>query len=655
MFKAKNFIAILFFLLSFSCVSHYSAQPQRIAVVPQPQLFELVDGKNFILTNRTNLINLTESSVIVDHLNFFLSNSSIQLRSDVANSANVIVLQYDPKLEAGHYLLEINESIMKLVAADDLGLFYATQTLFQVMPHELWWEKNNLSTVRLPCLKIEDFPNFPWRGLHIDSSRHFFPKETILKMLDAMAVHKLNRLHWHLTDDQGWRVEIKKYPKLTEIGAFRKRTRISHLLQKPYYEDEVYGGFYTQEDLREIVEYANQRFITIVPEIDVPGHSAAIVASYPEFGNFPEKQIDVRTTWGISSDILNPSAEVQQVIFDIFDEIMDIFPGEYIHIGGDEAPLTQWMSSDLAKNMVEEGGFSNFHQLYYEWIDQLVDYLEAKGKRVLGWEEIFNDNTSPEVIIMPWFSTSKAIPAAANGNKVLNVYRHFTYFDYKQEYSATEPLGIGGFLPMKKVYEFDPIPSGTPQELRKNFIGSQGQLWSEYIRSSSHLEYMAFPRLSALSEVLWTNKSLQSWELFLPRIEAHYQRLAARDIDYRVYKPSVKLGSLDISSTKTATFYLEDKISGRGSYQFVLDKGIGSPVEISKVELLRDSANLDADIHDSITGSLDIFNIYTFHVNDFKPSNNYKLLIHFKPEKVNGYDNYENSGKLNIYMREQKF
>lgn len=445
-----NIRKILFFViltLLSSCVSNYSTKPKEHAIIPSPQFLELKDTGYFALSNNTNLINLSDSSFAEDYLKEFLQASSIQVKSNAKDSQNVIVLQYDDGLDSENYILEINANVINLKAGDDAGIFYGVQTLLQLLPKQAWWGKSRSKALILPCLLIKDSPSFPWRGMHIDFSKHFYTTEEIKQILDIMAIYKMNKLHWDLLD--------------------------------------------AQEDLEEILAYAEKRFIKIISGTDILEKNSAVFV--PEF------------------------------------------------------------------------------------------------------------------------------------------------------------------LTMKKLYQLKPHSTNISFIFREKLITSQAQLWREDIKSAQHLQYIAFPRLLALSEVLWSGKNKQAWEDFISCLEDHYQILASRNISYQVHKPATKLGNLRISDTKSATFYLEDNINERGTYQFIINKALGSNVEIEKVELLREHANLAADIHDSITGTINLFNTYTFHIDKFVPSDNYKLLIHFKASYDQDGIAYKNRGNLNVYMRKQGF
>jgi hexosaminidase len=388
----------------------------------------------------------------------------------------------------------------------------------------------------VPCVEITDHPRFGWRGLLIDPARHFIPKSEVLKFLDVMAAHKLNRLQVHFTDDQGWRIEIKKYPRLTEVGAWRDETLVGHMSQKPWkFDGQKHGGAYTQDDLREIVEYAAQRHITIVPEVEMPGHARAAIASYPHLGVFPEQQQKLRpwTRWGISEDILAPRPQTIAFCKDVLTEIMAIFPSRYIHIGGDEAVKTQWKASQEIQQMIRDQGLRDESELQAWFTKQINAFLTERGRRLVGWDEILEGGLAPGAVVMSWRGEKGGIAAAQSGHDVVMAPTSHTYLDYYQGPRESEPLAIGGNLPLETVYRYEPVPAALSPDQAKHVLGAQAQLWSEYIPDAKQLEYMAYPRACAICEVLWSPRQDRRLDSFLPRLRSHLQRLDAASVNYR--------------------------------------------------------------------------------------------------------------------------
>ncbi|MDR2981643.1 MAG: beta-N-acetylhexosaminidase [Puniceicoccales bacterium] len=410
------------------------------------------------------------------------------------------------------------------------GAFYGVQTLVQLL------EKNKNGEWSLPVVKIEDKPRFSWRGIMLDPCRHFFPKENVKRLIDLMAMHKQNTLHWHLTDDQGWRIEIKKYPKLTSVGGFRSESTIAGNRHKG--DGKRYGGFYTQEDIKEVVAYAAERYITVVPEIEIPGHSAAALTAYPEFGNtdIPNYNPQVVTRWGVFDYIYGPQEETFKFLEDVIDEVCELFPSEYIHVGGDEAPKTQWNQSPRAKELMKKENLKNGHDLQSWFIRRVEKHINAKGRKLIGWDEIQEGGLSPTATMMVWRDWKYATQALNQGNKIVMVPTSHCYLDYGQ---GPTPGGvqfevIGGKVPLEKVYSLEPVPEGTSPEREKQILGCQANLWSEYLLAWPKVEYQLYPRAIAMAETGWTPKAGKNWESFVHRLEsAHFQRLDFLKVNYR--------------------------------------------------------------------------------------------------------------------------
>ncbi len=383
-----------------------------------------------------------------------------------------------------------------------------------------------VTSLSLPQIHIVDKPRFRWRGVHLDSSRHFFPKEWVKKLIDLAAYYKLNTFHWHLTDDQGWRLEVKKYPRLTEVGAWRRETM----------EDgEPYGGFYTQEDIKEVVDYARRRFITIVPEIEMPGHSLAALAAYPEL-SCTGGPFKVGTEWGVMNDVFCAgSEETFTFLENVLAEVSELFPGEFIHIGGDEVPKLRWKNCVRCQARIKAEGLKDESELQSYFIKRVEAFLHSRGRRLIGWDEILEGGLAPRATVMSWRGVAGGIEAARSGHDVVMSPTSHCYFDYYQG-RVEEPKAIGGFLPIDKVYSFEPIPPGLKPEEAAHILGAQANLWTEYIATPEHAEYMLFPRLWALAEVVWSLKE-KNWADFENRLRAHYDRLALRGVNYRVPPP----------------------------------------------------------------------------------------------------------------------
>lgn len=421
------------------------------------------------------------------------------------------------------YVLDVTPERAVLRARTERGLHYGAQTVRQLVD----------GAGRLPAVRIEDAPRFRYRGLHLDVGRHFFPVAFIKKYLDVMAAFKLNTFHWHLTEDQGWRLEIRKYPKLTEVGAWRKETIVGHARKGPKgYDGTPHGGFYTQAEAREIVAYAKARAITVLPEIELPGHSLAALASYPELACTPGP-FEVRTTWGISEEVMCPSERTFAFLEDVLREVMDIFPGEYLHIGGDEAPKTRWRESAVAQEVIQREGLADEDELQSWFIRRIERFLNANGRRLVGWDEILEGGLAPHATVMSWRGTKGGIAAAQQGHDVVMCPQEDLYFDHYQADPEREPLAIGGLTTLEETYRYEPIPPELTADEAAHVIGAQGCVWTEYMPTPQHVGYMAYPRALALAELAWSPREARDWDGFRARLPAALALLDRLGVGYR--------------------------------------------------------------------------------------------------------------------------
>lgn len=387
----------------------------------------------------------------------------------------------------------------------------------------------------IPCVTISDAPRYAWRGMHLDVSRHFLPAAEIETLIDAMALHRLNVLHLHLTDDQGWRIEIKGYPRLTEIGGRREQTLIGHMVDDEEawtFDGTPHGGSYTQEELAGLIEYARRRGIMVVPEIDLPGHMQAAVAAYPELGNFPDQRVGVREVWGISDHVLGVSDEVFDFLRDVLTQVADLFPAPYVHIGGDECPRVEWERSPAARARMNEWGYTRVSEIQGHFTQFAADVLAEKGKRIIAWDEVLESHLPDDTVIMNWRHGNGIAESTSRGFRTIIANNEHTYFDHYQATPAEEPLAIGGHTTVKDVYTAKLTPKKLGEDQEKLLIGVQGQLWTEYMPDAAQVQYMAFPRMCALAERAWGSPE-QSWEEFEERLRAHLPRLDAFGIRYR--------------------------------------------------------------------------------------------------------------------------
>ena len=431
------------------------------------------------------------------------------------------------------YVLRVSPARVTIRASTPAGVYYGTQTLRQLLPASLYSnEGRGTAAWSVPCVDIEDSPRFSWRGCLIDPARHFMPKPALLRFIDVLAMHKVNMLQLHLTDDQGWRIEIKKYPKLTQIGSVRKETRAGHERRSTEFDGKPHGGFYTQDDIREIVGYAAARHITVVPEIEMPGHAQAALAAYPEYGNTGEK-LEVWTRWGVSKNVFGVSDKTFGFLEDVLSEVLDLFPSKYIHVGGDEVPQDQWKASAEAQARMKELGLKSESQLHTWFVGRINKFLNTRGRTLVAWGDITEGGMIPGAVIMSWRNTKAGIEAARHGNDVVMAPHTMTYFDYYQADPAREPLAIGGNTTIEKVYAYEPVPPELTEEQARHVLGTQGHLWSEYIKTPEQMEYMAFPRMSALAELCWTTKERRDSADFMRRLSLHVERLRAMGVNFR--------------------------------------------------------------------------------------------------------------------------
>ena len=436
------------------------------------------------------------------------------------------------------YALAVTAARAEIDAPGRLGLLRGIQTLRQMFPAAIYAAKKQAKTQWIvPCAAIKDRPAYRWRGLHLDVSRHFFTVEEVKRFIELLAQHKFNILHWHLTDDQGWRLEIKKYPKLTTVGSIRKKTLVGHNETYPHkFDGKPHKGFYRQSEVKNVVAFAAARGVTIVPEIDMPGHMQAAIAAYPQLGNYPETNFGVREMWAISQHILNPSPVTVKFMENVLDEVLKLFPSKYIHIGGDEALKREWQESEYANLRMAELRCRNADEMQTWFMREIGKYLQKKGRFYIGWDDILEGGLPDGAAIMNWHATGSSWDnhaldkATAAKQYVINADSSFTYFDHYQAMPENEPLAIGGYLPCEKVYAYRP-ESTLPPAQAKYVLGGQGQLWTEYIGTMQYLEYMAYPRACALAEKLWSPRGIDTFRGFVDRLgAAHRERLNAQQV-----------------------------------------------------------------------------------------------------------------------------
>ena len=548
------------------------------------------------------------------------------------------------------YKLSALSGLIEITAATPTGLFYGGQTLRQLLPPEIY-SSNKVSGVKweIPCVEITDSPRFGWRGLMLDVSRHFFTKDEVKQLLDVMALHKINTFHWHLVDDNGWRIEIKKYPKLTEVGAWRDGIEpgLDPKSSTAYRPDGRYGGFYTQDDIREVVAYAAKLHITIVPEIEMPGHSSAALRSYPEFSCAGKPGPNVYCA-GKDATF--------EFLQNVLPEVFELFPSKYIHIGGDEVDKGYWKNCELCQARIKSEGLKSEHELQSYFIRRMEKFINTHGKTLIGWSEIREGGIAPSAVLMDWIGGGRE--AANEGHDVVMSPTSNCYFDYYQGRDhSVEPRAIGGFLPLQKVYSFEPIPGGLAPDRQKHILGAQGNVWTEYIANIKHVQYMAFPRLSALAEVTWSPKEARNYDSFVRRLKVDEQRLDKLGVNYRNsalgdgvsgvkvgdWKPSEITAELapvewDVTAKVTA--------AGKAAVRFEYSEGAHG-IDIAWAALLQDGKEISRDTHLGFAGGSPRNTTYTLDVPAPKPGAHYTLRA-----QVAGNGGTDSAGAVYLHLKQ---
>lgn len=496
---------------------------ESLALVPQPRSLQRAAGV-FAFTSKTRILFAAGLQVAAQRCaNLLRAATGLPLPLTQDETArDCLRLTRAPDTDVEGYRLRVTPESIRLQAADDPGLWYGAQTLRQLIAEDR--ERT------IPCLSIEDAPRYRWRGLHLDVGRHLYSPDFLRKTIDLMALHKLNRFHWHLTDDQGWRIEIKGWPRLTEVGAWRAESPLP--ADRATLDGQPYGGFYTQDEARALVDYARERHITILPEIEMPGHAQAALASYPQLG-CRGADYAVRTRWGISDEVFCAGNDaVFDFLESVLSEVMALFPGEYLHVGGDECPKTRWASCPKCQARMRQEGLRNEEELQSWFIRRIERFLRRNGRRLVGWDEILEGGLAPGATVMSWRGAQGGIAAASAGHDVVMSPNTHCYLDYYQrEDSAQEPPAIGGHLPLERVYEFDPA-AGIAMQHHGRVLGGQGNVWTEYLPTTDLVEYMTWPRAAALAETLWTAPRPRDFADFERRLRGHLPRLQRLKVNY---------------------------------------------------------------------------------------------------------------------------
>jgi hexosaminidase len=538
----KSFYLLLsiIFLIAGSNSGFSSDNKNTYAIIPAPVSLVPMNG-SFTFSKKSKIILSVinnETKLAADYLALLIKNPtglSIPVEEGSKSISRSVFMSFDSSIvNSEGYVLKITPDIIDIKAKSAVGMFYAVQTIRQLLPVEVENGKIIKGLVlSVPACEIKDEPGFVYRGMHLDVGRHMFPVAYIKRYIDMMALHKMNTFHWHLTEDQGWRIEIKKYPRLTKIGGFRKETLVGSGNEKPQvFDGKPYGGFYTQEEVKDIVAYAKSKFITIIPEIEMPGHSSAALAAYPEF-SCTGGPIEVATKWGVFPDVYCAGKEATfNFLEDILSEVIDLFPGKYIHIGGDECPKDRWEKCQDCQNRIKKEGLKDEKELQSYFTSRIEKFLISKNRKLIGWDEILEGGLAPEATVMSWRGIDGGIEAARQKHDVIMSPYNDVYLYIYQCEPKGQPLAASGYLPLEKVYSFNPLPDKLNKEEQKYILGLEGCLWSEFVNSPELLEYMVYPRMFAIAETGWTPASGKDFKGFLSRLEIVKKRYDAIGINY---------------------------------------------------------------------------------------------------------------------------
>lgn len=608
------------FIFTLLCPFMLMAQ-QAHNIIPQPVSIEVkegyftIDGNTAIRFNSAN----KDLKAAADFLSAYIKNiggQSLQQNGKKTKSIELKLAKTEGIGDEG-YLLNVSPSLILITANTKAGIFYGMQTLFQTL--------NNNAALQIPAMQVKDYPRFKWRGMHLDVGRHFFPVSFVKKYIDFLATYKMNYFHWHLTEDQGWRIEIKKYPELTTKGAYRNGTLVGRYPGTSN-NNLRYGGFYTQEEVKDVVAFAAQRSITVVPEIELPGHGSAAIAAYPWLSCFPEKPTHIPThvsattkllqsqgskkmlqeTWGVFEDIFCAGKDSTFVFLqDVLDEVLPLFPSKYIHIGGDEAPKDHWKICPLCQARMKKEGLKDEHELQNYFITRMEKYLNKKGRTIIGWDEILEGGLAPNAVVMSWRGEAGGIEAAKQNHDVIMTPGNPVYFDHFQADPATEPIGIGGFNTLKRVYDYEPIPKELNNEQAKHILGAQANLWTEYIPTTQHVEYMVLPRMLALSEVVWSPKESKNWNSFNQRLQSHFKAFEQKGWNYskgnfKVDIKPVSQGGQLLVSLSTEAYGGEVYYTTDGSGPTLQSKKYTGPVLIDGSAMLQAVTVVDGKVMSAV-------------------------------------------------------
>jgi hexosaminidase len=587
---------------------------QKVSIIPQPVSLQLDKG-NFTIDARTTISYNKANKSLKATANFLATGikkiSGINLSQNKAKSKK-IEFKISPTNEIGEegYLLNVTPDAIKITANTNKGLIYGIQSLFQVLP-----QIRTNAPMAVPCIQIKDYPRFKWRGMHLDVSRHFFSVDMVKEYIELLAYYKMNTFHWHLVDDQGWRIEIKKYPKLTEIGAWRvdQNDKVwSYRPQAKEDEEATYGGFYTQEEIKDVVKFAAERGVNIVPEIEMPGHVASAIASYPELSCSQKHQLPL--TGGdytnMSSNYCVGNDEVFRFNEDVLTEVMALFPSKYIHIGGDEVDKTAWKNCPKCQKRMQNENLKTEEELQSYFIKRIEKFIVSKNRKMIGWDEILEGGLAPEAVVMSWRGEKGGIESAKMNHEVVMTPGNPVYFDHYQAGPDGEPLAIGGMNTLKKVYDYEPIPKELPSENSKYILGAQANLWTEYITTNEGVEYMILPRMLALAEVVWSPATSKDWNSFNQRLKWHFRGFQQKGLHYSegsdkiTITPRIENGQLSVALS-SEVFGCDIYYSLDGSDPNGNSIKYTAPFLIDKTETVRAVSVCDGKVSKGIPSKLD--------------------------------------------------
>lgn len=580
---------ILALLLLSSTLVQAQVNSQSLSIIPAPLKVQKLEG-NYPLSSNIQLKTegITPSKNLTDFAKGVFTVPQLNGPANASKTNLTIVLDNGLSLKDEGYRLSVGSSGIKISSKTERGAFYGLQTLIQLLPDSL-----SAGKITIPFVEIEDAPRYAYRGLHLDVGRHLFPVSFIKEYIDLIAQYKLNTFHWHLTEDQGWRIEIKKYPKLTSIGGFRDQTLLGPLRKMPQqFDGTPYGGFYTQDEVKEVVAYATSKYITVIPEIELPGHSLAALSAYPELacGDNPGP-FKAAQKWGVFEDVYCAGKEgTFKFLENVLDEVLPLFPSEYIHIGGDECPKAKWKTCSYCQKRIKKEKLKDEHELQSYFIQRIEKYLNKKGRQIIGWDEILEGGLAPNATVMSWRGTKGGIAAAQQNHNVIMTPGSHVYLDHQESKSKEEPLTIGHYLPLEKVYSYNPTPAELTPEQQKFILGVQGNVWTEYMKTPAMVRYMILPRVYALAEIAWTDLQLKNWKNFSEeRVPVHLARIDEKGLSYHVPTPIGAKDTLLTGGKFTLTYKAPVKDAKiyytiNGYFPYDTDYLYTGPIEISVPE-----------------------------------------------------------------------